>query len=290
MLPLSRILIYDNDFTILNGNYNQIATTPTGYFNFGSVSYLNRIYVMGGVTSGAALTQSCYFFDPDNPTVRTSIANLPRILFNFGCTIHDTKIYVYGGVTRNTPTGTNIDNTALYVYDILTNTWSNPTSTYKPSTGAYCKMVTIGSDIYLHGLNSDFMQLYKLDTSTLTFTSLASSSTALAGSVGGMCSDGIRYIYVSTTNVIERYDITNNTWNTIQTNTNTYGDCIYLNNYVYIQDRLKFGRYDVSKNVFDVVTTPVNIYRGAIQENRGKVYCIMGYDGSSPSNVIYRIT
>lgn len=290
MLPLSRILVYANNSSVLNGNYTQITTTPTGYFNFGAVSYSNRIYIMGGVTSGAALTQACYYFDPVNPTVRISIANLPRILFNFGCTVHDTKIYVYGGVTRNTPTGTNIDNTALYVYDILTNTWSNPSSTNKPSTGAYCKMVTIGHDIYLHGLNSNFMQLYKLDTSTLTFTPLASSPTALAGSVGGMCTDGTRYLYVSTANVIERYDIINNVWNTIQTNTNTYGDCIYFNNYVYIQDRLKFGRYDVKNNMFDVITTPVNVYRGAVQVNQDKVYNIMGYNGSAPVNIIYNIT
>lgn len=248
MLPFSRMLVYANNSSILNGNYTQIATTPTGYFNFGSASFSNRIYVIGGVTSGAALTQSGYFFDPDTPTTRISIANLPRILFNFACTYYNNKIYVYGGTTRNTPTGANIENLALYVYDITSNAWSTPTPVNKPSTGGYCKFVEVNGTLYLYGLSSNYTQLYKLDPSTLTFTALASSTTALSASIGGLCTDGVRYLYTSTNNVIERYDITTNTWSVLQTNTNISGDCIYLNNYVYIQDRLKFGRYNIQTN------------------------------------------
>ncbi len=290
MLPFTRMLVYANNSTILNGNYTQIDTTPTGYLNFGSVSYSNRIYVIGGVTSGAAVTQTAYFFDPDTPSTRISIANLPRILFNIGCAHYLNKIFVYGGTTRNTPLGTNIDNLALYVYDLTTNSWSNPSSVNKPSTGGYCKMVTIGSTLYLYGLSPNYTQLYKLDPTTLTFTALASSNAAFTPASGGMCTDGIRYIYTSTNNVIERYDTISNTWDILQTNTNVSGECIYLSGYVYIQDQLKLGRYNILTNILDVITTPINIYRGALQVNRDKAYCIMGYDGSSPSNVIYRIT
>lgn len=291
MLPLSRMLIYGNDINdqVLSGTYTSIATAQTGYFNFGSVSVpsLNRIYIMCGVTTGAALSQSGYYFDPRTPNTRTSIANLPRILFNFGSSYYNGNIYVYGGITRNAPTSSNIDATALYIYNIASNTWSTPTPINKPENGGYCKMVTIGNYIYLHGLNTSLNQMYRFDPSNNSFSTLAASPSIFQSSLAGMCTDGIN-IYTSTNGNIERYNVSTNTWSTIKSSIGMTGMCTYYRGYVYIQDANKFGRYKISDDSFDIVTTTVPYIRGAMETLDG-VFSIMGYDGT-PSPIIYKIT
>lgn len=289
MLPFSRILNYGNDLNnvVLDGIYNQIGTYSNGTFDFGYSFRGNDIYVFGGVLSGASVSRACFYFNADTPGTVVPLTSTPKMLFGFGCSTYGNKFYAFAGTTRNTPTGSNIANTSCYYYDRSTNTWVTITPTNAPTTGGYSKMVTVGNYLYLYGLGAS-NQLYRYDPELNSFTALSSSATT--GTPWGLCTDG-QYLYTSKVNTIERYDISNNTWSTLQSSTGVSGNIMYLNGYLYIQDTNKFARYKISTNTLEIITTTIPYTRGALLTHNNKVYSIMGYNSTAgaPSNLIFEV-
>lgn len=289
MIPFPRMIQYGPPDTLLKGEYTQVGAAATqGTFDIGSAYYNHNVYIMGGIRASAQATQTCFSYNTTMPNAITAMANLPRITFGMGSAGYNNKIYIFGGMYRTSSGGTNNPSTALYAYDISTNSWSTVSTSNTPSTGGYCAMVNIGSNMYIYGLGTT-NKMHKYDINTSTFTELASATTALQ-SVGCICTDGTRFIYVTSNNNIERYDINNNTWTVLQTGTNISGACVYYKGRVYIQAANKFGRYNISTNTFDIVTTTIPYVRNSLVSSGSKVFCNLGYSSASDiSTKIYQI-
>lgn len=283
MFPLTRMLEYGNIRKDNNtGTRIQISpsVSPSARFSFGYTSLDNYCYMYGGAVLGNDYNNEFWRFNTVTETWE-QLASGVLAMHGSGLAGYNGKIYMFGGYT-----GT-LQN-RFFVYDILSNTWSeNTTSINVPSARHHCRFVsTNNGKLYLWGSNGG-SQLFSYDIASNTWSTLTSS--AITNTLAGdMTTDG-QYLYCQGSSG-QKFLISNGTWSYISAlegrmTYNSYNSAIYCVN----SERLY--KYNTTANTWSEVgsNTSIGISRGALYTSSDgvKVYSMYGYS-TSPSNSQYR--
>lgn len=189
-----------------------------------------------------------------NPTdfIGSTYAQKGNIIHMFG--------YCWNYSTYNTTTKIH----QHYKYNFSTNTWTKMSDCPTPQGG--CQAVWIGDYIYIFGTayntNTDYnLYAYKYDTVNDTWTRLADMPTSTYFTIANMNKygtgcvyDNDHFIYIGCYNALIRYNINNDTYETLTYTGDTnyymgYNLIMYYDNTVFaFRDHYRFKRYNASSN------------------------------------------
>ncbi len=287
------------------------SSVPTMRINSVSVTGANgKIYVIGGWT-GSAVLDTVEEYDPssDSWSAKTS---MPTARSEAGATLGaDGKIYVVGGNSRAStfPLFDKVE-----VYDPSTDSWStkasmpNPRTQLSVVTGNDGKIYAIGgvspTGIYGDGaIVEDIVEVYDPNTNSWsTNTSMPSKRFGM-----GAVKDNNGYIYLiggivdnsgtwSRSNIVERYDTTNDTWTqkTNLPNSLSSLSAVYTGGYIYTfggnngsQQYNDTYRYDISGDSWLQLTDlPYTVSEHNSVISGGKIYNIGGNSASFTINTV----
>lgn len=279
MLPFGRMIEYGNSIPIKNGGIRTEVllgqTNPSARYSFGYTSYDNYGYIYGGAILGNAYNNEFWRYN-----FSTNVFDqLPSgILSTHGSALcyHNNKIYMFGGYTGSV-------SNRFFVYDIISNTWSeNTTSINKPSGRHHSRFID-GSNgkLYLYGSDNG-SELYSYEVSTDSWIQL-SNSPVVNNLAGDMCSDG-QNLY--TNDCI--YNIGTNTWLRINSSMGRMTYSTYDKN-IYCVSGGILQRYNSSNNIWETVGNNISnsISRGSLYSYNNELYYLYGFS-NAPTNKIYK--
>lgn len=299
---------YKNTFDKLYGN-NLCkyfgANMPTARMNCACSEYDGKIYVVGGCLGYQRLdtmghyvsTDAFEIFDIKNNSWSIG-PSLPHALQCCASCSYNGKIYVFGGEYYELVGNHNQFNKTVYIYDILTNTWSQAHNMNfimggDSVDGYYAKPACnlIHDDkIFLIGPSDDMVMstlnryCYKIyDIKTDTYTDMAKPINDMPNASYSIYNNKI---YIIGVNSLQIYDISTDTWNYIRSDTNPYyyayyrAACGIYNNKVFLAagaPESNVGNFYLNKKiiVYDINTCEYLLDGGCMSIPRiGSAYCV----------------
>jgi hypothetical protein len=126
------------------------------------------------------------------------------------------KIYCFGGITT-----AGAYSVKLEIYDIAGNTWAAGANLPSTPTAVPLSATTDGTDIYVMYVDAGGTKFYRYVVSTDSY--VAKTSPVLPGTTYGYLFYKFGYIWAATDVYFRYYNITTNTWTTLQTATGLSG-------------------------------------------------------------------
>jgi len=150
-------------YNISNDSWSSKTDMLTGVANAAYAQYNGKVYIISGDVTNSSCTNKTQVYDTANDSWEYK-ADFPDSLKGPRAGIVDGKIYVFGGYRRSDGEY----NTAIYCYDISSNTWSTKNATWDDPIDDLCIQVK-NDKIYLWG-GVNHNDVYEYDPSTDTLT------------------------------------------------------------------------------------------------------------------------
>ncbi|XP_054167851.1 kelch-like protein 3 [Oppia nitens] len=258
--------------------WTQMAPMQSSRYNFGSVSFMGKIYVCGG--DGSSDGKACESYDPKT-NQWTKIASMNRPRFQFKLIVFDDLLYAMGG----TPVTDSVE-----IYDEKADQWyysmQLPIKLY--GFGGRGSLIVICVDDALYTTNC-----YQLDNQQRKWQSIESLTTQRANF--GFVSSKNQLYAIGGWNVnrfgilddVEQYNYQTKTWKSIASlnNPNNYLAAAVLNDTIYVcgggNDRILKDCEYYSTVIMDKwhIATPMSIKRFGLElvaHSDGYLYAIGG--------------
>ncbi|UOQ68637.1 PKD domain-containing protein [Hymenobacter volaticus] len=151
----------------------------------GTVTYKNKIYMVGGIIDGHWAGWVPWFdeYDPATNTWK-ALPNAPRSRDHFNATIIDDKLYLVGGRRSSVSTNQPVELTVpeVDVYDFTTGQWATlPSASNLPTPRAGAATAVLGTELLVIGGESSLAAAHKethsLDVTTNTWRRVADLQT-----------------------------------------------------------------------------------------------------------------
>ena len=169
--------VYTSNVVTESPFVNSQANIPIPISGGCSLVVSNKIYIIGGLTTGDTIIDTLYEYDSES-TVWRALSPMNFRRFAPGCTYHNGNIYVFAGATNGFA-----DTNSIEIYNIESDTWimSNSTMSYSARwlTAAYLDIPNVDNDIILvlggsqQALNFDadnVIDVYDIGTDTILQT------------------------------------------------------------------------------------------------------------------------
>jgi N-acetylneuraminic acid mutarotase len=147
-LTSSALLTTVYKLDLASNTWEQVATLPRARALAASVVIDDKIYVIGGYSSGSPFTTegTILEFHPSNNRFEEK-ARMPLPVFAAGCFVHEGRIWVLGGGT----TGFQAQTDAIQIYDPATDTWTQSTSKLPRSLRSFSAVNIKGTAYFIGG-------------------------------------------------------------------------------------------------------------------------------------------
>jgi len=218
--PNNHVYLGRQQFVCTNEEYDPTSnkwtfkeSMPTPRYHFGIAVYQNKIYCIGGYTSGGE-TGVNEAYDPETDTWETK-APMPTPRLRLDASVVDDKIYLIGGHTVDDYSVLNVSE----AYDPLTDSWTTQTVSppYRLRTEA---SVVVDNRIYFWGTTStplppyveDFIQIYDPESDSWSVegpTPVYTSGAAVATTTGVFAPKKLHILEQDSHQI---YDPTNDSW------------------------------------------------------------------------------
>lgn len=158
------------EFDTNTGTWAEKTAMPTVREDMGSAVVNGKIYVFGGITTGATPTSVMEIYNPADDTWDTTKAALPvaKLLGDFGCACNG-KIYAIGAAASLTGSPNYTAVSTVYSYDPDTNIWTTKTPMSAGTSSVYKECEVLGNKIYVvagakSNYNTAHAEIYIYDT------------------------------------------------------------------------------------------------------------------------------
>jgi len=153
---LATVEKYDID----TNTWSPVRSLPAPRSDVGAVAHGGKIYVFGGCTGNATVTDEVLVYNPETDTWTPGLAPMPTARASFAAGRKGQNVYTIGGTDGASATDVN------EVYNISGDSWSTstPMPTARVETGAHShggRVYVVGGADPGHGASSDVSAMFK---------------------------------------------------------------------------------------------------------------------------------
>lgn len=282
----------------INGTFSTAAMpTISDRRFFGYCSGNGIFYFLGGISGSSSGGTQVLTFQSYNVSTNTVTQLQAPASVGSGATMSYSNGKIYSHRSTN----------QMQVYDVQTNTWTTLTiSGFTGNINTMCSSAIVGDIMYIHGgydtrSTSYSSSLYAYNIISNEWSVLASSPIDTTKGAAMIRVDLVSdegNLYLSSTNGLHRYDISTNTWSTINSVAYYYGRMVMNNGNLYV---LNAGsatpalmRFNFNTSGWEICgSSTTKIVGGCLlSENNlsDKLFSIGGYITTTSIGTIYKIT
>lgn len=215
-------------YNLQTKQFRKITDLPQEVFNTANIIINNKLYCVGGESNESGKFKYVYKYDLEEDSWERK-ADLPINLSRGTLYEHNNKIYCFGGYVRQDGTYYDQYSSAVYIYDIASDSWTTEST---DCTASDSKSLRVGNLIYFVADNK--LSSYNLETNQWNehagLYGMYFSSSDTACSAFFLKGDYLYLAYGSNAQIY-RYSITNDEWEEVNTDYDTCPSYSFVNIY-----------------------------------------------------------